>query len=131
MISLLLDHLWQSTVFAGAVGVLTLAFTDNRAAVRYWLWFAASVKFLVPFSTLTALGACLFQAFASHASPAFFTDMQPAAAPFSGAAPLLSWPGAQGLDWAPLLLGVWALGFAIIVAMWLGRWLKMRAAMAS
>ncbi len=59
--SALFDHLWQSTVFAGALGVLTLAFRRDRAAVRYGLWFAASLKFLLPFSALLALGGFLFQ----------------------------------------------------------------------
>jgi bla regulator protein blaR1 len=50
------NHIWQSTLFACAMGLLTLAFQKNRARVRYWLWFAASLKFLIPFSLLTALG---------------------------------------------------------------------------
>jgi len=47
--SVLFDHLWQSTFVAAALGLLTLAFRKNAAAVRYSLWFAASVKFLLPF----------------------------------------------------------------------------------
>ena len=47
-LSPLANHLWQSTLFAAAAGLLTIALTKNRAAVRYWLWLAASVKFLVP-----------------------------------------------------------------------------------
>ena len=52
-----LDHLWQSTAFAGVAGLLTLALRTNRARVRQWLWFAASVKFLVPLFVLIALGS--------------------------------------------------------------------------
>ena len=44
MIAALLDHIWQSTLFAGAACLLTLAFRQNGAAVRFWLWFAASMK---------------------------------------------------------------------------------------
>ena len=134
MTALLLDHLWQSTLFAAAAGLLTLAFRANSAAVRYWLWFAASVKFLIPFSALTALGTYLFHSFAPNAAPAIFFDLQPAAEPFSGGQvynmTLLAAPIAKGIDWAPLLFGLWALGFAVIAAIWLGRWLKLRAAMA-
>ena len=54
MVDMLWNHLWQSTVCAGAVALLTLAFRRNRAHVRYWLWLAASVNFLVPFSALVA-----------------------------------------------------------------------------
>src|SRR5438132_9685243 len=50
------NHLWQSTVFALAAGLLTLAFRKNRAQVRYWLWLSASLKFLVPFALLMSLG---------------------------------------------------------------------------
>ncbi len=35
-----------------AAGLLTLAFRGNRAAVRYGLWLAASLKFLLPLSLL-------------------------------------------------------------------------------
>ena len=56
MISELANHLWQSTVFALAVGLLTLMCRKNDASIRYWLWFSASVKFLIPFTLLVALG---------------------------------------------------------------------------
>src|SRR5258708_13369892 len=51
------NHLWQSTVFAIAVGMLTLALRKHQARVRYSLWLAASVKFLIPFSLLIAAGS--------------------------------------------------------------------------
>ena len=50
------DHLWQSTLFAVAAALLVLALRRNRAHVRYWLWLAASVKFLVPFAALVSIG---------------------------------------------------------------------------
>ena len=50
------NHLWQSTVFAGIAGVLTLLLRKNRAHARYCLWLAASAKFLVPFSLLMLVG---------------------------------------------------------------------------
>ncbi len=59
MIAALLDHLWQSTLFAAAVALLTLAFRRHGAAIRHGLWFAASIKFLMPFSLLAALGGYL------------------------------------------------------------------------
>src|SRR5262249_43776257 len=42
----ILNHLWQSTLFALLIGGLTLGFRKNDARVRYWMWFAATVKFL-------------------------------------------------------------------------------------
>jgi hypothetical protein len=41
------SHLVQSTLFAGAAALLTLAFRANRAQVRFWLWLSASLKFLI------------------------------------------------------------------------------------
>ena len=35
----LLDHLWQSSLFALAAGLLTLALSANAARIRFWLWF--------------------------------------------------------------------------------------------
>jgi len=55
-----LDHLWQSTLVAGAIAILALIFRNNSASVRYWLWFAASLKFLLPFSLLAQIGRLTF-----------------------------------------------------------------------
>jgi bla regulator protein blaR1 len=43
------NHLWQSTVFAGLVGLMMLFLRKCMASVRYGLWLAALVKFLIPF----------------------------------------------------------------------------------
>src|SRR5260370_27106466 len=51
------SHLMQSTLFAGAVSLLTLAFRANRAQVRFWLWLSASLKFLIPFALLSIAGS--------------------------------------------------------------------------
>jgi hypothetical protein len=53
---MILDHLWQSTLFLLAASLLVLVFRKNRAQVRYSIWLAASLKFLVPFSGLIAIG---------------------------------------------------------------------------
>src|SRR5262249_26447038 len=53
----LANHLWQSTLFVIGVGLIALLLRKNRAAVRHRLWLAATIKFLVPFSLLTALGS--------------------------------------------------------------------------
>ena len=47
MIGALAAHVGQSTLFAFAAGLLTVAFRKNRAQVRYRLWFAASLKFFL------------------------------------------------------------------------------------
>ena len=51
------SHLVQSTLFAGAAALLTLAFRANKAEVRFWLWLSASLKFLIPFALLSIAGS--------------------------------------------------------------------------
>ena len=52
----LTNHLWQSTLFAAAVWLLSVLLRHHRAEVRYKLWLAASLKFLVPFALLVTIG---------------------------------------------------------------------------
>ncbi len=57
MVSVLANHLWQSTLFAIVAGLLTAIFRNNGAHIRHCLWLSASLKFLLPFSLLTLLGS--------------------------------------------------------------------------
>ena len=50
------DHLWQSTLFAAVAALAALLLKRHSAPLRYWIWFAASAKFLVPVAALVALG---------------------------------------------------------------------------
>ena len=50
------DHLWQSTLFAAAAVVVAMLLKRHSAALRYWIWFVASAKFLVPVAALVAIG---------------------------------------------------------------------------
>lgn len=124
MIAALLDHLWQSTLFAGAVALLVPLLRTNRAAIRYGLWFTASVKFLLPFSLLANLGAAL-PAPAHPVVPALIA-IRPAAVPFAHVAPSLA---PHHLSWGIALACLWALGLALLLAVWLTRWLRLRGAM--
>jgi protein involved in polysaccharide export with SLBB domain/beta-lactamase regulating signal transducer with metallopeptidase domain len=49
-------HVWQSTLFVGLCWFAALLLKHHRASIRYSLWLAASVKFLVPFSVLVGVG---------------------------------------------------------------------------
>jgi beta-lactamase regulating signal transducer with metallopeptidase domain len=129
MIAGLLDHLWQSTLFAGGIALLTLFFRRNGAAVRFWLWFAASLKFLAPFAGLVALGEYLSRQFPA-ALPSSLLAIQPTAEKLSAPARLLVAAHADGGDPIPLLLGVWVLGVAAIAMLRLRRWSRLRAVMA-
>ena len=57
MISGLINHLWQSTLFCGGAWLIALALRANSASLRHWVWLLASLKFLVPFSPLFYAGS--------------------------------------------------------------------------
>jgi beta-lactamase regulating signal transducer with metallopeptidase domain len=59
MTEALINHLWQSTLFALAAAALTLAFRKNGAHIRFYIWLAASVKFLIPFPFFVLIGSQL------------------------------------------------------------------------
>jgi uncharacterized protein (TIGR03435 family) len=127
----LANHLWQSTLFAAAAGLLTLAFRKNRAPVRYGLWVAASLKFLIPFSLLVGIGSQLEWRTAPAATRAPFTLVaQQIGGPFTAAVPE---PGRPAEPPVPspvpsVLLAVWLAGFATNVGSWFNRWRRIRAA---
>lgn len=131
--SALFDHLWQSTVFAAALGLLTLAFRKNGAGVRYGLWFAASAKFLVPFSALMALGGFLFGPLTPvYSAPRVFYRMATVARPFSDAHSAVVTQATPDLPvTAILLLGLWACGFIALTGLWLIRWARLNEVVRS
>jgi beta-lactamase regulating signal transducer with metallopeptidase domain len=53
----LINHLWQSTLCVLVAALLTLAFRKNGARVRFYIWLAASVKFLLPFAGFVWIGS--------------------------------------------------------------------------
>jgi beta-lactamase regulating signal transducer with metallopeptidase domain len=113
------DHLWQSTLFAMLIWCLVPLFRDNGARVRYGLWFAASLKFLVPFSLFTALGRMAFVQTVQPQSMAVLARMRPVAMPFSAAAPVV-----HIFPWMDLFLAVWLAGITVIAAVWAVCWYR-------
>src|SRR5690349_10630665 len=124
------NHLWQSTLFASAAGLLTLVLRKNPARVRQWAWVAASLKFLVPFALLTALGSRIEWRTAPALAPEVSVVMGQVTQPF--AVTTLSAPRATApVTSNPLpniLLAVWACGFAGISISWGIRWRRIAAA---
>src|SRR5690349_3132362 len=131
MIGAWTNHLWQSTLFAAAAGLFTIALRKNQAHVRYWLWLSASCKFLIPFALLISLGGRvgIGPDGMRIAAPAVSLVAIQIAEPFQYAAPPAPFtPSAS--DWIPLLAGaVWAIGFAIITLVRLRGWLGVRSAL--
>src|SRR5512137_1536024 len=52
-----MNHLWQSTLVVLAAWLLCrIVLAPNHPRVRFAVWLAASLKFLIPFSLFVALG---------------------------------------------------------------------------
>lgn len=132
MIPAIVDHLWQSTLFAGVAAMLTLALRSNRARVRHAVWLAASLKFLIPFSLFVTLGSQIQWRKAEVAAPSSFAiAMDQMGEPFTALAlppPLVAAPEQSSIPWFSILLAIWACGFLAISATWLTRWLRIRSA---
>jgi uncharacterized protein (TIGR03435 family) len=126
------NHLWQSTLFAGAVALLVLMLRSNRAQTRYWVWFAASTKFLVPFSLLVGLGTHIPH---RAAAPPIRTGWVAALEEFSQplVLPVTTEPAggsARAVEHVDLVAAgsvVWACGFVTVVILWLLRWRRIHA----
>jgi beta-lactamase regulating signal transducer with metallopeptidase domain len=129
VIQALLNHLWQSTLVVALAGSLALALRSNGAQVRYWLWYAASLKFLVPFSLLVALGAHFAWRPVPAAAPEALQRVvelfpAPPSAPLPLAIPSPRAPGEAGTDTLLIWIGVWACGAVGVLGWWLLRWLR-------
>jgi VWFA-related protein len=119
MMAGLVQHLWESTVFAAGAGLLTLLFRNNRAGVRYWIWLCASLKFLAPFAPLESLGRHVELAPAARriAAPAIVLAVgEPLRILTPGG--FVAPRGKPLVEWLPeALLALWACGFAAAVVM--------------
>jgi bla regulator protein BlaR1 len=130
------NHLWQSTLFAVVATILTLALRRNHARVRYRLWLAVSVKFLVPFSLLISLGGHLATSRNSEsAQSGLYAVVEEISQPFTQtAAPIVEavahasspvhlfpWPQV-------VLITVWLCGLAATLSLWFRRWQQVSAA---
>lgn len=127
MNSALVQHLIQSTCFAAVIGALTWVLRRNGAGVRYHLWLAASVKFLIPFALFVNLGshidwkppAVLAHTrlpIASAVTPEFIQPFSPESPSTAPALPAILW-------------GIWICGVGVHLLAWSRRWRGMRAAL--
>src|SRR5262245_50756954 len=123
-------HLWQSTLFAAAIALVTLALRRNRAAVRHALWLAASLKFLVPFAALTAFGSAIAPRWLA---PARIVEMvveiesrSLAASPSLPLPPPSAASQALSLPWPWMAGVVWFAGVVAVIALTVVRWRRVR-----
>lgn len=141
MTASLLNHLWQSTLFAACIATLVHVMRRNRAEVRHALWVAASVKFLLPFALLISLGQWLAPSPAPGPTSSVETSTSIAVAVDQVAQPFAelladSAPVAQvsraPIGWLPTtLVAVWAVGFALIGLLRFRGWLEVVSARRS
>ncbi len=118
------NHLWQSTAVALVAVLLTSFMRNNRARLRYWLYLAASLKFLVPFSLLTAMGNQIeWRTAAPVALATVSTRMEQISQPFSSGMAAAD----QHFSWQPILLAAWALGAVVIMLYWCRSWLRIHS----
>jgi bla regulator protein blaR1 len=123
----LLNHLWQSSAFAVMVALAAGALRRNSPRARYWLWLAASLKFLVPFSWIVSTGARVqlppdtpsLRALTVKKISTYFAPIPslPAAVPLKTA-----------FDWTPVLGAVWFGGALFLVTGRQRQWLTIRRA---
>ncbi len=130
----LANHVWQSTLVAGIAGVLALVLRKNHARTRHWLWLATSVKFLIPFALLAALGGQLEWLTASRvARPELPVVIERIGQPFPvlvGQTAVAVAPAAvqHGSLLPAALLTIWAGGFLAVAFSWWRRWRRINAA---
>jgi len=123
MIQAFANHVWQSTCFAAAIAVCCYWLRHDGAHVRFWLWWMASVKFLIPFSLLTALGARL----ALDAPVAFVPEI------WTLRAELVASPFASVAGWSftGALLAAWIAGSLLLLGRWIAGVVRLRSALAA
>jgi len=131
----LANHLWQSTLVAIAAALLTIFLRRHSARARYWLWLAASLKFLVPFSLLVSLGSRLswFQPSTSSKPPALYFAIEEISQPFTQTAVDVATPNAAKAatslpHLSTVIAFVWFAGFLTVLFLWTIRWLRIAVA---
>ena len=123
------NHLWQSTVIAAIAIIAARLLSRNQAKTRYWLWFAASIKFLIPFGWLLTMGGRLIKAPAAlpPVSALAVEQITSSFAPVGDMKSLVE-PGI-GQQWPNAIAAVWLLGALFLFARWLRRWWIVRQTM--
>ena len=124
----ILNHLWQSTVFAAVAALLAIALRKNHARTRYWIWMAASLKFLIPFSLLVSIGSRVEwrSAPAIAAQPAVAIVMDEISQPFAPIDTKMSAAPSPHSVIPAVLIAVWIAGCAIVLVSWFRRWWRVR-----
>jgi bla regulator protein BlaR1 len=108
----------------------------NQARARYWLWLAASVKFLIPLSLLVAMGSHLPWPRSSAGMHAgLYVAMEQVSQPFTpSTTPVISPATPSTVSQSvthllpALLLVTWLCGFVMVTCVWCVRWSRISRA---
>jgi bla regulator protein BlaR1 len=124
MISALINHLWQSTLFCGGAWLITLALRANSAALRHWVWMLASLKFLVPFSLLFYVGSFigLPAARIADTQPLMLGGALQSVSVLVSPSALRATESGAGSIALVLLLAIWLGGALLVGTRWLLAW---------
>jgi bla regulator protein blaR1 len=124
------NHLWQSTLLAAVAGLIALALRKNSARVRHWVWVAASLKFLIPFSVLIAIGSRVEWRTAPAIAPNVSVIVERVSQPFAltTVSPMRAMAPTGPSKLPEILFGIWACGFIGISVSWWTRWWRIRSA---
>ncbi|MFT4111516.1 TIGR03435 family protein [Silvibacterium sp.] len=141
------NHLWQSTLIAGLAWLLRFVLRGAPARARFWIWMAASIKFVLPFALVSVLATSI----ASHTQARFVIPAQGSehsvallaqtlSHPVQGhgrvsvlsedAAPVHPWQSAQHIVFSALL-AVWFAGVVVLAASWFRQWLEICRAVST
>src|SRR5262245_16968925 len=126
MIAAVALHLWQSTLVLVAAWVLARACRRNSAAIRYCIWFGASLKFLVPFALLQRVGEHIGRTLPEplQVDPSLIETSKALFVP--SVSPLV-----DDLPQLQLAIAVvWALGAVAVLVQWLRDWQTVRLRVA-
>lgn len=140
----IVNHLWQSTLVMLVAWLLTLALRRNQARTRYWVWMATSLKLLVPFSLLAAIGDWLRPASMSPIENTQLMNAMKIAHPFllSPQSPepfTIAFAQAATVAHAPhhanplpyILLALWLCGVLFLLLRWSRDWWAIRVTLRS
>ena len=127
MIAFIAQHLWKSTLFPIAAWLLTRACRRNSATIRYWVWFGASVKFLVPFAWLQRLGDYVGRSL-PEPPPLDPVVIEVGNAIFVPAVPDIIDSAGSVLQ---ILAALWAVGVAALLLQWFLQWRAVLSVLAS
>ena len=117
------NHLWQSTLFAAVVAVMIALLKQNAARIRFCLWLAASLKFLVPFSILVSIG----DKFARSFDTPSVIPVNVSVIFGSLSRPFVASTPTEASMWPSVIAGIWLAGSLFFAARACRHWLNIAA----